>query len=113
MAYGGLNKKWMPPRKSGGILRVSTINRFSPSVENEQADAGTGRPGPSRETKFSGTNGDRETVIFSVQLAMRRIGNLTRLIHALLCDDHILCGSKSEIQISLRFRLTVCRTLQA
>ena len=29
------------------------------SVENEQADAGR-RPDPSRETKFSGADGDRE-----------------------------------------------------
>ena len=30
--------KWTPPRKAGGIPRVST--RFSLSEENEQADAG-------------------------------------------------------------------------
>ena len=34
----------------------------------------------SRETKFSGANGDREIFIFSVQLTTSRIGNLTRLI---------------------------------
>ena len=38
----------------------------------------------SRETKFSGANGDRKMVIFVVQLATNRIGNLTRLIHTLL-----------------------------
>ena len=37
MAHGGINK-WTPPRKSGGIPRVST--RFSLGVENEQADSG-------------------------------------------------------------------------
>ena len=42
-----------------------------------------GRPNLSRETKFSGANGDREMFIFRVQLATSRIGNLTRLIHAL------------------------------
>ena len=31
---------------------------------------GTGRPNPSRETRFSGANGDRERFIFSVQLTM-------------------------------------------
>ena len=36
MAYGSMNK-WTPPRKSGGIPKVS--NRFSLNVENEQADA--------------------------------------------------------------------------
>ena len=38
MAYGGINK-WTPPRKLGGIPRVST------SVENEQAARdGTAEP---------------------------------------------------------------------
>ena len=39
-----------------------------------------GLPNPSYETKFSGTNGDREVFIFPVQLTTSRIGNLTRLI---------------------------------
>ena len=39
---------------------------------------------PSRETKFSGTHGDRGVFIFPVQLTTSRIGNLTRLIHTLL-----------------------------
>ena len=55
-------------------------------MENELADAGgTGRLNPSRETKFSGTHGDRGMFIFPVQLTTSRIGNLTRLIHTLLC----------------------------
>ena len=37
---------------------------------------GTGRPNMSRETKFSGANGDREIFIFPVQLTTSRIGNL-------------------------------------
>ena len=40
-------------------------------------------PNPSRETKFSGTNADREIFIFPVQPATSRIGNLTRLINTL------------------------------
>ena len=40
-------------------------------------------PNPSRETKFSGANGDREKLIFPVQLTTSRIGNLTQLIHIL------------------------------
>ena len=40
---------------------------------------GTAEP-PSRETKISGTNGDSEIFIFSVQLTTSRIRNLTRLI---------------------------------
>ena len=39
-----------------------------------------GRPNPSRKTKFTGVNGDREMLIFAVQLPTSRIGNLTRLI---------------------------------
>ena len=39
MAVGGIHKWTMkPPRKAGGIPRVST--RFSLGVENEQDDAG-------------------------------------------------------------------------
>ena len=41
------------------------------------------RPNPSRETKVSGANRDREIFIFPVQLTMSRIGDLTRLIHTL------------------------------
>ena len=48
------------------------------------------RSNPSRETKFSGANGDREIFSFPVQLTMSRIGDLTRLIHTLaiysMCD---------------------------
>ena len=39
---------------------------------------------PSRETKFSGTHGDRGILIFLVQPTTSRIGNLTRWIHTLL-----------------------------
>ena len=46
-------------------------------------------PNPSRETKPSGANADREILISPVQLTTSRIGNLTRLIHTLaLRDDH-------------------------
>ena len=43
-----------------------------------------GLPNPSSETRFSGANGDREILIFPVQLTPSRIGNLTRLILLLL-----------------------------
>ena len=43
-----------------------------------------GRLDPSRETKFSGANGDREELIFLVELTTSRIGHLTRLIYTLL-----------------------------
>ena len=46
-------------------------------------------PNPSRETKFSGANGDRELFIFLVELTTSKIGNLTRLIVTLaICDDY-------------------------
>ena len=42
-----------------------------------------GLPSPSRETKFSGTNAEREIFIFPVQLTTCRTGNFTGLIHTL------------------------------
>ena len=52
-----------------------------------------GPPNPSRETKFSGANGDREIFIFPVQLATSRIGNLTRLIpYTCYMYDHTYIG---------------------
>ena len=38
-------------------------------------------PNPSRETKFSDANADREIYFFHVQLTTSRIGDITRLIH--------------------------------
>ena len=62
-------------------------HQIQPDYGDEQADAGTGLPNPSRETKFSGANADREIFLFPVQLTTSRIGNLTRLIHtfAIIC----------------------------
>ena len=37
-------------------------------------------PKPSRETKLSGANEDREIFIFPVHLTRSRIGNIARLI---------------------------------
>ena len=58
---------------------------------------GKGLPNPSRETKFSGANGNKEKIIFPIQLTTSRIGNLTRLILTLvaLCDDLIIYIYKS------------------
>ena len=55
--------------------------QIQPEYGDEQADAG--QDCPSRETKFSGANGDGEIFIFPVQLTTSRIGNLTRLIYTL------------------------------
>ena len=61
-------------------------HQIQPEYEDGQAGAwcGAGRLNPSRETKFSGTHGDRGIFILPVQLTTSRIGNLTRLIHTLL-----------------------------
>ena len=54
---------------------------IQPEYGDEQAYAG--RDCRTCETKFSGTNADREIFIFPFQLTTSRIGNLTRLIHTL------------------------------
>ena len=44
---------------------------------------------PSRETKFSGTNGDnREILFFPVQLTKSKIGNYSDDPYSAICDDH-------------------------
>ena len=64
-------------------------HQIQPGYGNEQADAGRDYQTPSRETNFSGANGDRQKLLFPVQLPTRRIGNLTHLIHTFArCDDH-------------------------
>ena len=56
---------------------------IQPECGDEQADAGRDMSNPSRKTKFSGTNADREIFIFPVQLTTCRTGNLTQLIHTI------------------------------
>ena len=53
-----------------------------------------GRSNPSRETNFSGANGDRENLIFPVQLTTSRIGDLTPLILLLPYQYAITIHSK-------------------
>ena len=66
---------------------MSTI--FSLSMEMNRLTP-SGLPNPSRETEISGANGNKELFTLPVQLTTRRrIGNLTRLVHALavcMCD---------------------------
>ena len=63
-----------------------------------------GLPNPSRETKFSGANGDREMFIFPVQLTTGSIGNLTRLILTLaICVT--IHGSNFSILLNFRIRV--------
>ena len=57
-----------------------------------------GLPNPSRETKFSGTNADREILISPVQLTTCRTGNLTRLIQTLAICVTIQCRRVEKAQ---------------
>ena len=59
-------------------------HQIQPEYGEGAGRRGTGRMNPSRETKFSGTYGDRGIFIFPAQLTTCRIGNLTRLIHTLI-----------------------------
>ena len=65
-------------------------HQIQPEYGERAGRRGTGRPNPSRETKFSGVDGDRKMYIFPVRLTASRIGNLTRLIHTLLYVTTIL-----------------------
>ena len=57
-------------------------HQIQPEYGDEQAGRrGTGLPNPSRVTKFSGADADREILFFLVQLTTSSIGNHTRLIH--------------------------------
>ena len=91
--YGRCRGKWEESRTGSKHQILLVVWRIS----------GLTRDGnPSLEIKFSGANGDRQNIIFPIQLTTSRIGNLTRLIHTmlkvltihtLLHDDHtyILC----------------------
>ena len=57
-------------------------HQIQPEYGEEQADVERDcRTHPSRETKFSGANVDRDIFFFNAQLTTCSIGNLTRLIH--------------------------------
>ena len=64
-----------------------------------------GRPNLSREIRLSGANRDRKILIFSVQLTTSRIGNLKRLIHALLhiSDEHMRHKEVVYIAVVLKY----------
>ena len=62
MAYGGLNK-YMDAAAELGRNPVSKHHRFRLSMEMSRLTR-DGLPKPSRETKFSGTNADKEIFIF-------------------------------------------------
>ena len=74
MAVGGINK-WKD---------FASKHQIRPECEELAVWGGTGQPNPSRKTKFSGADGDRDLFIFPIQLTTSRIDNCTRLIHTLL-----------------------------
>ena len=77
----GLNK-WTPPRKSGGIPRLST--RFSLGMENEQTDAGQDGQTRLARRNFQARRRTGKYSFCLVQTTTSRIGNLTWLILTLL-----------------------------
>ena len=74
---------------------------IQPEYGKKAGWCGTGRPNPSRETKFSGANGDREVFIFPIQLTTSRIGSLNQLIHTLL---HVMAIHTYTLPIGRRRR---------
>ena len=66
---------------------------------NRLARDGTAEP-VSRDQFSGGANGDREIIIFPVQLTTSRIGNLTRLIHTLAICVTIQIDGQEETQRS-------------
>ena len=61
-------------------------HQVQPECGESACRRGTGRPNPSRETKFSGANGDRrEIFIFPVQLTTCRISNHTPPVDPYSC----------------------------
>ena len=79
--------KWTPPRKSGGILRVSTNQSDSGRVwrMSRLTRDRTAEP-VSRDQILRRERGLGNTNFLCVQLTTSRIGNLTRLIQTLLHD---------------------------
>ena len=91
------------PFCAGGLLAVNAIGL---QLRSDPINSGlilwrmsvcrTGRSNPSRETKFSGGNGDKKNKLISsvVQLTTSRTGNLTRLTHTLLRTKEFYTGAR-------------------
>ena len=64
-------------------------HQIQPEYGGEQADAGRDcQTRPARPNSQAGADGDREKVIFPVQLTTSRIGNGLIIITLAICDDH-------------------------
>ena len=78
-------------------------HRIQPEYGDEQADAGRDCRTRLARPNVSGANGDKEILIFPVQLTTSRIGNLTRLLHTLaICDDHTYLKREHSLGTTLR-----------
>ena len=65
-------------------------HHIQPEYGDEQADAGRDCRTPSRETKFSGANGDREKFIFSIQLTTSSFSNYPVDSYPCYCIDYVM-----------------------
>ena len=83
---GHITRRGQTQVNAEAVLYLILYTRFSLSVDNEQADPGMRRPNPSRETKFSGPNGDRGIFTFSVQLTTSRWQPYPVDPYSALCD---------------------------
>ena len=81
MVIDGINK-WMSSRKQGELREEAPDSAWMWRMSRLTRD-GTTEP-VSRDLTLRHERGQEKT-IFPVQLTMSRIGNLTRLIHTLLC----------------------------
>ena len=84
------------------------VSKHQIQVEDEQADAGRKGPNPSRETKFSGANGDREKFIFPAQLTTSRIVWQPYPVDPslVICDDHTYIHRGSSKNCTSRERVS-------
>ena len=73
------------PPVSKGQIRPEYIWRMGRLTRDRTAE-------PVLRDQISGANGDREICIFPVTLTTSRVGNLTQLIHTLLCVMTIIVG---------------------
>ena len=84
MAVGGICI-YVDAVQENGRNHMMSKHHYQPECGKSAGWRGTGRPNLSREKiKCSGSKGNREKIIFTVQLTTRRIGNNIRLSHTLL-----------------------------
>ena len=97
MGYGGL-KKQMYAAAELGRDPVSK-HQIQSEYRDEQADAGRNCRNRLARPNSQAPNGDRQILIFRVQLTTSRIGNLTRMIHTLLYVMTITGGCSESLGV--------------